>query len=438
MVLPGPNPLPLLGNVLDVERNLVTTFTRHWHEHGDVFRLRFGPKEVVCVANPDDVSYILHHPGGVYSRFPYRRLERITGEGLLVLEGDPWRRSRRALQPLFSKRSVRTLVPDLVDSTDELLERWNGCERLDDLTHEMGWVTLRAITRTLFSWDIREELDAVCDDVAVLAAAINNRLVMPPLMDRIPTPTNVRFGAASRRIQSNVERCIERQRRRGHDDGLLGQLLSARDDDGKPFEDEHIRDELITLFMAGHETTALTLTWTLARLSQHPHWQRALVEEADALDGAPDSNALRSLPLTLQVVQEVLRLHPSAWVFPRRVEKEDTLPSGHTIPANAGLLLSPYLTHRHPDHWDNPLGFDPTRFGPDAPKRHPCAYYPFGRASRMCIGRELALVEAVAITARLLQRARISLLRPIVDGAQGTLRPEGLTPVKVQWRRRAH
>lgn len=437
IALPGPNPLPLIGNVLEVQRNFVSTFTRLWHEYGDVFRLRFGPKHVVCVVDPDDVSYILHHPGGVYSRAPYRRFERITGEGLMVLEGERWRRSRRALQPLFSKRSVRALVPELVASADELLERWEGCTRLDDLTREMGWVTLRAITRTLFSWDIREELDAACDDVALLVTTLNSRLVLPPVVDRLPSPANARFGVASKRIQSTVERCIRRQRDRGKDDGLLGQLLSARDDEGKPLTDEQIRDELITLFMAGHETTALTLTWTLARLSLHPHWQRQLVAEADALESAPDADALWRLPLTLQFIQEVLRLHPAAWAFARHVEKADTLPSGHTLPANAGLLLAPYLTHRHPRHWDNPLGFDPMRFASDAPKRHPCAYYPFGRASRICIGQELALVEAVAITARILQRVRVSLLRPIQDGSQGTLRPDGRAPVALEWRQPA-
>ncbi|MEM6295182.1 MAG: cytochrome P450 [Myxococcota bacterium] len=436
--LPGPDPLPLLGNVLDVERNLVEAFTRHWHAHGDVFRLRFGPKDVVVLAHPDDVEHVLHDKAGHYSRLPYRRLERITGEGLLVSDGATWRRSRRVLQPLFSKRSVHTLVPDLVASTDELLDRWHGRARLDDLTHEMGWVTLRAITRTLFAWDIRDELDTFCDDVGVLAGAINSRLVAPPAFDRLPTPANLRFGRASRRIQSSVERCIADQRAHGDDEGLLGQLLSARDDDGQPLSDDQVRDELITLFMAGHETTALTLTWIMNRLSLHPDWYARLVEEVDALDEPLSAASLRQLPLTMQVVQEVLRLHPSAWVFPRRTTAPDTLPSGHTVPVDAGVLLSPYLSHRHPDYWDNPLGFDPTRFGPDAPKRHPCAYYPFGRASRMCIGRELALVEAVTITARMLQRVRISALQPARDSAQGTLRPASAMPVALTWRPRMH
>jgi len=436
--LPGPSPLPLIGNALDVERNMVSAFMRHWQEHGDVFRLRMGPKEVVVIVHPEDVSHILHHAGGVYSRLPYRRLERITGEGLLVLDGEAWRRSRRILQPLFSKRSVHTLVPDLVASADELLDRWKGRDRLDDLTHEMGWVTLRAITRTLFTWDIRDELDAVCDDVAILAKTVNHRLLTPPVLDYLPTPSNVRFGVASRRIQSNVERCIARQRRRSNNEGLLGQLLAARDDDGKPLDDDHVRDELITLFIAGHETTALTLTWALARLSLHPDWRDRIVAEVDALEGPLDASALPKLPLTMRVIQEVLRLHPSAWVFPRHVEKQDTLPSGHTLPADAGVLLSPYLSHRHPDYWDNPLGFDPNRFAPDAPKPHPCAYYPFGRASRMCIGRELAMVEAIAITARILQRVRVDLLRPIRDSAQVTLRPEGPAPVALRWREMKH
>ena len=429
--IPGPTPLPLLGNLLDVERDLVATFTRHWRAHGDVFRLDFGPQPIVVVVDPDDVAHVLHDRAQCYGREPYRRLDGITGEGLLVAEGAGWKRNRRILQPLFTKRAVHDLVPDLVASADELLDRWSGQSHIEDLTTEMGWVTLRAITRTLFAWDVRDELDGFCADVGILAESVNAKLFLPEVVGRLPLPMNRRYATASGRIQDAVEALIRRRDGQPAGTDLLSRLRDARDPEtDAALSFEEVRDELITLFVAGHETTALTLTWTLCRLSQHPEWMRRVTDEVRAVDLA-DPMALRQLPALGQVVQEVLRLHPSVWVYPRHVRSADTLPSGRRIPAGALVLLSPYLTHRHPGHWENPLGFDPDRFGPDAARRHPCAYFPFGRASRMCIGRELALLEAMVITARILQHVQPSLAVEVRPSAQGTLRPAEAVPMNL-------
>jgi len=412
--------------------------------HGDVVGFRIGPLRSVLLRHPDAIKHVLVDNNPNYDKHTrgYDVLREFLGNGLLTAEGDLWRRQRRIAQPAFHRRRIEGFADAMLADTLDMLRRWDdlaGLGRTVDMAHEMMALTLRIVGRTLLSTDVQDAADEVGHAVTVLHDWADARLdSLLPL--ELPTPRTLRARAASRRLDRIIGDLITRRRGGEHAEDLLGMLMEAKDaETGESMTDRQLRDEVTTMFLAGHETTANALAWTFYLLSTHPEVERRLRAELDAaLAGVtPVLADLPRLPYLLQVVKESMRLYPPAWILDRRAKDEDSI-LGYRVRKNTLVLCSPYVTHRHPELWPNPEGFDPERFTAAAEATRPrYAYFPFGGGPRQCIGIAFAMMEAQLILATVLQRYRPWLIPGQSISAEPliTLRPRaglhmGLTPIR--------
>jgi len=436
--MPAPVPTPvgrgLFGDVFRFRREPLPTLFRAWRECGDVVRLRFGAVNPHLVLHPDGVQHVLQTNARNYDKQTrgFNKLKLALGEGLLTSEGALWRKQRRAIQPAFHKERLEGFAAIMTEAAASMLDGWDKRrEPLDalDIVEEMTALTLDIIARTMFSAELGADSKSLADMVTLAGRHINSRITsltgMLDFWERLPTPANRRFWAALRQGDGLIQKVIER--RRGGDadpleaselggeprGDLLSMLMASRDQEtGEAMSDQQLRDEVVTIFSAGHETTAQALTWTFYLLSTHPEAEQRLRDEVRAaLGDAPPSLAdLPRLGYAARVIKEAMRLFPPAWAISRRAEAEDRI-GGYRIPAQGFVLLCPYLTHRHPDFWENPEGFDPDRFLPERSQgQHRFAYVPFGAGARMCIGSNFAMMEAQLVLASIVQRYRLSLV----------------------------
>ncbi|HYI02727.1 cytochrome P450 [Hyalangium sp.] len=434
---PGPWGLPFLGVLPKLAREPLGFLVHMAHQYGDVVRLPFGRSEAYLISHPDDVRQVLVTNYRSYKRSElYDKMKPLLGEGLITSDGDFWQRQRRMMQPAFHKQRVISFTGMMVESIQRMLERWEKAEQRAeplDMLAEMMRITQTIITRTMFSAGLDEAtVDAVGQAVTVGQATAEQRfwsLVVFP--DAIPTPQNRRFQRAVRTIDRIVHGLIDERRRSGEDKGdLLSMLLAATDEtDGKGMTQRQLRDELVTIYLAGHETTSVALTWAWYLLSLHTDVARKVQAEVDeVLQGrVPTYEDLEKLRYVHQVVEETLRLYPPAWLLSRTALQDDVL-SGYRIPAGAAVLLCPYVVHRHPRYWENPLGFDPDRFQPQQVEaRHRHVYFPFGTGPHLCIGNRMSLMEAQLVLAMVVQRYRLDLVvdQRVVPHPQISLKPEG-------------
>ena len=321
----------------------------------------------------------------------------------------------------------------MTEATLEMLDRWRPLADRGqplDVATEFSRLTMEVVTRALFSTSVEGDIGTIGRAIATLLDDVTFRFTFPfypPL--RVPTPRNRRFLAARATLDEIVYGIISGRRRSpGEHEDLLALLMEARDEDtGEGMSDKQLRDEVITLFLAGHETTANALTWASYLLSTHVAVARRLQAEVDeALGGRiPAASDLSRLPYTRMVIDETLRLYPPAWITNRRAIEDDTV-CGYRIPADATVSISPYVTHRDPRLWENPEGFDPDRFSPERAAGRPhYAYFPFGGGPRQCIGKGFALMEATLVLALLYQRCEMHLVpgRKVETMALATLRP---------------
>jgi cytochrome P450 len=309
-----------------------------------------------------------------------------------------------------------------------------------DLMTEMSRVTLRVVGKTLFSLDLSGDAKAVGDALQAAMDHVVHRtfnLFVPPIW--FPTPANRRFHRALGVLDSVVLRIIgERRSRPDPGEDLLGLMLEARDEEtGDGMSDSQLRDEVMTFVLAGHETTAVTLAWTWYLLCRHPEIEERLRDEVRTAIGArvPTVGDLPALRYVRMAIEEAMRLYPPLWAFGRQAVREDRI-DGYRIAAGAPVNLSPWITHRHPDFWDDPERFDPERFAPErVTTRHRYAYFPFSSGPRLCIGNEFALMEATLVAAMMAQRYRLELADPqraIAPEAKLTVRPQGGVPVRLR------
>lgn len=438
-VIPGPAGQPFVGNLLDFRRNTVRAVDQYWRTYGDLVQLRLGPLGAYLVSNPALAEDILIHQKDTFSKI-YRPdgkpvgLQLALGRGLLTNPDETsWLTQRRMMQPMFHRKRIAALGDKMTDAGGRMLQRWAalGDGGQIELNHEMMLVTMDIISRTMFSSDVMAEAHQVGAAVTTTAQFVARRMqsaIRLPLA--LPTPANQRYKHARRTMDTMVYGIINERRATGAQYGdLLDMLLEARDEDtGLGMTDEQIRDEVTTIFGAGHETTANALTWTWYLLAQHPAVLAKLQAEVDAvLEGRPPTaDDVPRLTYTAQVFQEALRVYPSVPLIPRLVSAT-TLLGEYVVAPRHLVFIAVYNIHHHPDFWHNPDVFDPERFTPEAEKgRHRMAFMPFGGGPRLCIGNHFALMEGALLLAIMAQHYTLRLVpgQVIEPHFAVTLRPK--------------
>ena len=430
---PGPRPRPLVGNLAEFGRDPLAFLTSCAREHGDVAGIRLGGWPARVISHPDLAEQVLvtHNRSFTKHRFFFRHVDALFGDGLLTAEGDSWLRHRRLAQPAFHRDRIAAYAGDMVALAEETAGSWTAGDTRD-IHHEMMQLTLRIVVRTLFAIDAPRDVAALgaAFDVAVQEIAVRFRRPFR-IPDAVPTPGNLRYRRALGRLDGFIRGIIAERRRAGGDRGdLLSMLMAARDEDGSAMSDRHLRDEAVTLFLAGHETTALALSWTWMLLSLHPEADARLAGELrSVLDGrAPAVDDLPRLRYTQAVVEESLRLYPPAWVIGREAVAPCAI-GGQEMPAGTTVFISPWVMHRDRRFFEHPEVFRPERWLDTERRsrlpRH--AYLPFGAGPRLCIGNSFAMTEAILLLASLARRFRPTLRdgQPIAPFPTITLRPAG-------------
>jgi cytochrome P450 len=417
-----------------------------WRQYGDIVRLRALPGVYFfLIVHPDAIEHVL-----AKNHKNYRKPDSfnqpaslLAGKGLLTDEGASWLNRRRLVQPAFSRQRLAALDGPIVRATEAMIRRWELVEdgQVRDILPEMMRLSLAIASTTLFSTDISDGADEIGKAYREAFAYISYRMnhpFSPPTW--LPIPRNRRFAGAKRVIDRVVFDMIDQRRRNGeiHDD-LMGMLMAARDEVTRGgMTDKQVRDEALTLLTAGHETVGAALSWTWYLLAKHPEVQRSVYDEIIGMLGGrhPATSDLSNLPLCRAVFEEAMRLYPPAWGIPRESIEADEI-MGWYIPPKANLVLGQFLTHRHPDFWEEPDQFRPDRFlGQAAADRPRFAYFPFGGGPRGCIGSQFAMTEGQLVLATVIQRYSMDVVaeHPVVPDPTFTLRPK--FGVKVVLRRR--
>lgn len=413
------------------------------HREGEVVGMRFVFANAYLVYHPDDVKRVLQENHFNYNKdvFTYHILRPALGAGLFTNDGDSWLHQRRLMQPAFHHKRLANYLTLMTDSANSLLDRWEAHLQANeplDVSEEMMGLALGIVGQALFSIDLAHETSAVGQAVTTLVKLLGDYVYAPFPPLGVPTPRNRHMQAAIHELDVVVSSIIKERRADGADTGdLLSMLLQARDEQtGEGMSDQQVRDEVMTLLLAGHETTANALTWTWYLLSQHAEAEDCLhAELVTVLGGAePTLERLPQLSYTAMVVQEALRLYPPIWVLSRKALADDEL-GGYHIPQGSMVILSPYATHRHPAFWEQPEVFDPERFTPEHVAARPhFAHFPFGGGPRQCIGASFALMEMQAVLATVAQRFRLRLAPGalVSPEAKITLRPRYGMPMTLE------
>jgi cytochrome P450 len=431
---PGPPVTAVLRVLRGLGRDSLPFLETMHAQYGDVVRLPLVVWNVYLLRHPEHVKHVLqdHHTAYDKDNFDYRMLKPILGEGLLTANGEHWLRQRRLMQPAFHRERIAGFARLMVDRTQALLERWRpAADRGEPLRirDEMTRLTADIVTRALFGVEIAGEAEAVAESFTVL-----NRSVVAqfehPFLALLPLPTlSGRVRRAARTLDEVVRGIIARRRAAGTDAGdLLSMLLDARDEESAAgMTEQQLRDEVMTLLLAGHETTANALSWTWHLLGRFPEAGERVAAELDEVlgDREPTADDLPRLSCTRRTIEESLRLYPPAWIISRSAREEDEI-GGFRIPRRSIVALSPWITHRDPRFWNDPERFDPDRFLPERMAARPrFAYFPFAGGPRQCIGNGFAMTEATLVLATIARRYRLEPLsgRPVEPDPLVTLRP---------------
>ncbi|MEO8349719.1 MAG: cytochrome P450 [Acidobacteriota bacterium] len=435
---PGPKGSPLLGSLPDFARDILGYMTFCAREYGDIVYLRLAGWEVFQLNHPDLIDVVLRQERDnfVKHRFFWRHVTAIFGNGLLTSEGDFWLRQRRLAAPAFHPDRIAAYGDVMVRYAERLADGWQDGE-VRDVHREMMKVTMEIVSKTLFDADVERDVDDVGSAFDVVLKEIGSRFRRPfRIPDGVPTPGNLRYRRGVATLNRVINRIVAERRASPADRGdLLSMLMSARDDDGAAMSDEQLRDELVTLFLAGHETTAIVLSWTWHLLAQHPLVRDRLVAEIfGALDRRRATVAdLPRLPYADAVLKEAIRLYPPAYVLGREAVADCEI-GGWQIPAGATIYMSPWVLHRDARWFTSPETFLPERWLDGLASRLPrFVYFPFGGGPRVCIGDRFATMEAALILATIARRFRFERTSDaeIVPLPSITLRPEGGVPLKL-------
>ncbi len=425
--LPGP------AQPFDIsfKEDALAALTAAFAQYGDAFRI-YSPatNSNICVfSDPEHVRHIFVDNHANYTKgIGIDRVRILLGNGIMASEGDLWRRQRKMIQPAFHREVISRMMVDIVDTNRQLREQWIDHARRGnsiDLTQGLSEVTLNIVLKAIFG-----------NDTATIESANGGNPFMLLMQD---TERNLQFAYKFRALSALVMECVNRRRAGAVGNDLLGMLVASRDRrTNDPMTDRLLVDEVLTLIVAGHETTASALNWFWYMLSQHPAVEARMHAEIDAWEESPaDLGRILQLTYTRQVIEETLRLYPPGWLLTRRSIDADVI-GGHIIGANTDVFVSPYLVHRHPKHWDAPEQFDPDRFDEkNKAQRNRFCYLPFALGPRACIGEQLAMVEMIIHTALMARRLRMRYLRekPVELECQVNLRPRQNIMMQLEERR---
>lgn len=429
---PGPKRYPLALHLRPFNTRPLSYLTESVRRYGDIVCLNAGkPFDLYLVNSPQLIEQVVVKQHRRFHKTPaFGILGRLLGNGLLTSEGDAWRRERKLAAPAFHAKRIDAYAAVMVDYGERLLAQWQDGATFD--VHEaMMALTLEVAAKTLFDADLRSQAESLSDALTEALSYFDyhtSRFVRLPA--HWPTPRNRRYDRAVRTLDGVVNAIIAERRQAAADDvgDLLSILLRARDEDGGGMTDQQLHDEVMTILLAGHETTANLMTWTWYLLAQHPQQAERLDRElGDVLgDRRPTVADLRALRYTEAVVLESLRLFPPAWIISRRAIEACEL-GGYPIPNGAAVIMSQWVMHRDPRYFEQPEQFQPDRWLDGLEDRlPPFAYFPFSGGPRICIGKHFAMMEAVLLLATIRRRAKLTLApgHPVVPDPGMTLRPK--------------
>lgn len=434
---PGPKDFAGARSTLGILRDPLGNLLRAHAEYGDLVQFQLGPQRYWLLSDPEAIRRVLVENAKAYVKSPnYVGLKLALGEGLVTSEGELWKRQRRLASPAFHHRRIESFVPTFARHTEAMLEGWKRRSGSHlDLHKEMMGLTLRIVGECLFDANLDGSTDRLGEAVETVLHFANDYAISPlklPLW--LPTPRRLGFKSALSVLDAAVGELVKDRRARiarGEDPGsdLLGAFLAAKDEDGSVMSDQQLRDEVLTMMAAGHETTANALSFTLHLLSRHPATERAVHREIMEVCGTGPITAehLPLLGLTERVIKESMRLLPPVWMI-ERANLEDDVLLGYRARPGTVIGISPWVLHRDARVFPNPEGFDPDRFLPSEESKRPrYAYLPFGAGPRVCIGMGFAMTEAKVLLAGILRRSKLSLVpgRELALDPNITLRPRG-------------
>lgn len=421
----------LFGNTIEFAKDPLGFLTHCAQNYGEIVPLRFFFSPACLLTQPKQIEQVLKQPERFTKNTPaWQAVRSLVGEGLLTSEGEFWSRQRRLMQPVFYQQRIAAYSETMVLYTQRMLQTWQEGE-VRDIHQEMMQLTLNIVTKTLFNVDMTgaaAQTIAHTLEVAMEWFTSRRKQAFLPLTG-LPTSINRRYKQALHTLDQTIYALIQQRRQTGENPGdLLSLLLQAQDEDGQRMSDRQLRDELATLILAGHETTANALSWSWMLLAQHPDVENKLVSELQTVlgDRTPTLADLPQLRYTEQIIKEALRLYPPLFSIARSPIQDCDL-AGYHIPANHILLFSPWIMHRSTNYFVEPLQFQPERWDQDLEKQLPKGvYFPFGEGPRVCMGKSFALMEAVLLLATIAQKFQFTLVsdQQLIPLPSMTLRPK--------------
>ena len=428
--LPGAR--PLVGVLPQLQANPLEVMERATLQYGPVTHLPLPTMEGYVLGHPSLVNHVLvtNPKNYVKQTRGYEMLRMVLGNGLVTSDGAFWKRQRRIAQPAFHRERLAGFGEVMTRAASQMVDGWELGKPFD-FAAEMMRCTLRVVGETLLSADVMSQADHVGKALTVALEHLIHRTLHPlSAPEWVPTPTNLRFKRALEELDRVVLGLIaERRKGGGPKNDLLAMLMESRDPEtGEGMNDAQLRDEVMTIFLAGHETTANNLAWTMVLLGRAPEVERKMMAEAQGVLGGavPGMEHVHRLPYAMSIIKESLRLYPPVWSLGRRV-LEDEVVEGYLLPKDALVFICPWAIHRLPEFWNDPLAFDPDRWKTEDPRRAHGSYLPFSMGQRKCIGDTFATVEAQLILTTILQKVQVSLVpgqtfepEPVI-----TLRPRG-------------